>query len=99
MPLGEILAKNPRSRVARWRPGSRFSYANPGYTVAAYLIEKVSGRSWVDYVHDELLVPLGMTSAALRWTPEVDARLARGYVDDGAAVPYRAIYHFGRRAT
>jgi len=92
MPLGQILAKNPRSRVARWRPGSRFSYANPGYTVAAYLIEKVSGRSWVDYIHDELLVPLGMTSAALRWSPEVDRRLARGYVGD-EAVPYRAIWH------
>ncbi|HEX4461943.1 MAG TPA: serine hydrolase domain-containing protein, partial [Polyangia bacterium] len=54
MPLAQILARNPASRVARWRPGSRFSYANPGYTVAAYLIEKVSGRPWRDYVRDEL---------------------------------------------
>lgn len=92
-PLAEILAKNPRSRVARWRPGSRFSYANPGYTVAAYLIEKVTGRRWFDYVRDELLVPLGMTHAALRWTPEVEARLSRGYDDGPQAIPYRAIYH------
>lgn len=92
-PLSEILAKNPRSRVARWRPGSRFSYANPGYTVAAYLIEKVTGRRWFDYVRDELLVPLGMRHAALRWTPEVDARLSRGYDDGPEAIPYRAIYH------
>ncbi len=94
MPLAEILARNPRSRVARWRPGSRFSYANPGYTVAAYLIEKASGRPWTDYVRDELLLPLGMRSAALRWSPEVDARLARGYGEGPDALPYRAIYHF-----
>ena len=93
-PLAQILARNPRSRVARWRPGSRFSYANPGYTVAAYLIEKASRRPWADYIRDELLRPLGMNGAALRWTPEVDARLARGYDDAPGAVPYRAIYHF-----
>ncbi|TMQ18590.1 MAG: beta-lactamase family protein [Deltaproteobacteria bacterium] len=93
MPLGEVLAKNPASRVARWRPGSRFSYANPGYTVAAYVLEKVTGRAYEEVLDRELLRPLGMTGAALRLTPEVDARLARGYRDEGAAVPYRAIYH------
>ncbi len=93
LPLAQILARNPRSRVARWRPGSRFSYANPGYTVAAYLIEKTSGRPWADYVRDELLRPLGMTGAALRWTPEVEARLSRGYDDGPDPVPYRGIYH------
>jgi CubicO group peptidase (beta-lactamase class C family) len=30
MPLAKVLARNTASRVARWRPGSRFSYANPG---------------------------------------------------------------------
>ena len=34
----DILAVNPRSRVARWRPGSRMSYAQPGYTVAARVL-------------------------------------------------------------
>jgi len=93
MPLAAVLARNPASRVARWRPGSRFSYANPGYTVAGYLIEKVTGRAYEDVLTRELLEPLGMRSAALRWTPEVDARLARGYNARDALVPYGAIYH------
>lgn len=92
MPLADVLARNPASRVARWRPGSRFSYANPGYTVAAYVLEKVTGRRYEDVLADELFAPLGMTSAALRLSPEVDVRLARGYGGD-AAIPYRAIYH------
>ena len=89
----QVLARNPASRVARWRPGSRFSYANPGYTVAAHLVEKASGRGWRDYLRDELLLPLGMTTAALAWSPDVDRRLARGYDDGVEALPYRAIYH------
>ena len=93
MPLAAMLARNPASRVARWRPGSRFSYANPGYTVAAYVIEKVTGRSYEDVLQRELLGPLGMTGAALRLTAEVDARLARGYHNGEAPVPYRALYH------
>jgi CubicO group peptidase (beta-lactamase class C family) len=93
MPLGKVLARNPASRIARWRPGSRFSYANPGYTVAAYVIEKVTGWSYEDVLERQILRPLGMTGAALRWTPEVDRRLARGYGDGEAPVPYRAIYH------
>jgi CubicO group peptidase (beta-lactamase class C family) len=93
MPLAQVLARNPASRVARWRPGSRFSYANPGYTVAAYLIEKVTGRPYEDVLARALLAPLGMTGAALRWSPRVDARLARGYRDGDAPVPYAALYH------
>jgi CubicO group peptidase (beta-lactamase class C family) len=93
MPLAAVLARNPGSRVARWRPGSRMSYANPGYTVAAYILEKVTGRPYEEVLERELLEPLGMTGAALRLTPEVDARLSRGYDDGGAAIPYRAIYH------
>lgn len=93
MPLAAVLARNPASRVARWRPGSRFSYANPGYTVAAYVLEKVTGRPYEDVLEHELLEPLGMTGAALRLTPEVDARLSRGHDESEDAIPYRAIYH------
>jgi CubicO group peptidase (beta-lactamase class C family) len=92
-PLVAVLARNPRSRVARWRPGSRMSYANPGYTVAAHVLEKLTERPYEDHLHETILGPLGMDHAALRLTPEIAARLARGYLDDGPPVPYRAIYH------
>jgi CubicO group peptidase (beta-lactamase class C family) len=94
MPLADILARNPASRVARWRPGSRFAYSNPGYTVAAYLLEKLTGLSLDAALAREIFAPLGITGAALRWTPEVGARLARGYHETDEPVPYRAIYHW-----
>lgn len=93
IPLAAVLAHNPASRVARWRPGSRFSYANPGYTVAAYVLEKVTGLPYEEVLTRELFQPLGMTGAALRWSPDVDARLARGYNPRDEPVPYRALLH------
>jgi hypothetical protein len=93
MPLEQVLARNPASRVARWRPGSRASYSNPGYTVAAYILEKLTGRSYEEVIERELFEPLGMTDAALRMTPEAGARLARGYDERDRPVPYRGIYH------
>lgn len=94
MSLADVLARNPASRVSRWPPGTRFSYSNPGYTVAAYLLEKITGRPLEDVLRREVLEPLGMTGAALRWTPEVDARLARGYHVDPAPQPYWPMYHW-----
>jgi hypothetical protein len=93
MSLYDVLARNPASRVARWRPGSRAAYSNPGYTVAAYILEKLTGRSYEDVIERDLFAPLGMTSAALRMTPAVAARLARGYDSHDQPVPYRGIYH------
>jgi CubicO group peptidase (beta-lactamase class C family) len=91
-PLAAVLARNPRSRRSRWRPGLHMSYANPGYTVAAYVIEKVAGEPYEDYLAREILRPLGMDGARLRWSAETDRRLARGH-QDGVAIPFQAIVH------
>ncbi len=94
VPLRDVLAVDPRSRVSRWSPGTRHSYSNPGFTIAGYLIEKTTGRAYEDYVRDVLLTPLGMTNADLRRTPAVDARLAQGYVDaTPTPVAYISIQH------
>jgi CubicO group peptidase (beta-lactamase class C family) len=77
-PLREVLAVNPRSRVARWRPGTRFAYSQPGYTVAAYLIEKLSGTRYEQFLEQQVFAPLGVKGASLRLTPEVRSRLATG---------------------
>jgi CubicO group peptidase (beta-lactamase class C family) len=55
----------------RWRPGERMSYANPGYQVAGYLLEKFSGQPYEQYLTQRLLRPLAMPDAspALHITP------------------------------
>jgi N-acyl-D-amino-acid deacylase len=46
-------------------PGSRSCYSNFGYCVLGRVIEKVTGRPYVDYVRTELLAPLSITSIEL----------------------------------
>jgi CubicO group peptidase (beta-lactamase class C family) len=58
--LKKALEFHPHSRKSRWVPGSRMSYSNSGYAVAAYVIEKVSGQIFEDYVDFAILKPLKM---------------------------------------
>lgn len=39
-------------------PGDRFSYSNPGYSVLARIVEKVSGQSYETFVIESLAEPL-----------------------------------------
>ena len=59
-------------------PGERFSYSNPGYSVLARIIEKVSGRAYEDYLREELWLPLGLSNLGYRGL-DPEAQLAVGY--------------------
>ncbi|PCC70556.1 CubicO group peptidase, beta-lactamase class C family [Nannocystis exedens] len=89
----EALAINPRSRVARWRPGSRMSYSNPGYTLAGHAIELATGESYETFLEREVLRPLGMPTARFRRTDEYADRLATGYHEPDRPAEFRPIYH------
>lgn len=41
-------------------PGRGFSYSNTNYMVLASIIEKVSGKSYEEYIHATIFEPLGM---------------------------------------
>ena len=78
-PLRDTLIEFPGPEHVRWRPSTRWSYSNPGYGLAGYVLEKISGKSCEDYVADNILRPIGMTHSDMRLTPEVKAALAQGY--------------------
>lgn len=91
--LLDVLAINPRSRRSRWRPGTRMAYSNPGYAVAGYLVEKIAGEPYEDYIARKIFTPLGMTTSSLRLRAEDEAILARGYdTPAGGPVPLSPIY-------
>ena len=79
IPLLTTLQKFPAPQRVRWRPGNFYSYSNPDYGVAGYLLEKISGQPCADYLAANILRPLGMTHSDLRLTPKVKAALAQGY--------------------
>src|SRR5215469_9633142 len=64
MTLREGLDYDHHSRTSRWPPGTRMAYCNSGPAVAAYIVEKISGQRFEDYVAENFFQPIGMKSAS-----------------------------------
>lgn len=47
------------------KPGTVLAYSNWGSALAGYIVERVSGQSFDDYVHEHIFEPLGMEHTAL----------------------------------
>jgi CubicO group peptidase (beta-lactamase class C family) len=78
-PLLEVFKRFQEPQHVRWSPDTRMSYSNPGYGIAGYLIEKITGEPYDKYIHETFLQPLGMTNADYRFTDANKALLATGY--------------------
>ncbi len=65
-------------------PGYMSVYCNDGFTLIEALVAAVDGRSYAQYVQDEILAPLGMTHSAYPLTPFADGTYARLYAGDTA---------------
>ncbi|TVZ25832.1 CubicO group peptidase (beta-lactamase class C family) [Gillisia sp. Hel_I_86] len=55
----DIYKKSFRSR---WKPGLVHSYSNPSYVILGYLIEKISGQPYQEYIRNKVLLPLNMNN-------------------------------------
>jgi CubicO group peptidase (beta-lactamase class C family) len=85
-PLGAYV-RDSLELVAR--PGSEPVYSNVGFALVGWLVERLSGVPYADYVRARVWEPLGMTSTAFAPTPAMEERLAIPYVRDarGALQP------------
>lgn len=63
----------------RWKPGKMMSYSNPGYNVLGYIIEKVSGVPWNQYINQTLLRPLAMDHTLFDLDGQGRESYAKGY--------------------
>lgn len=81
MGLREALSYDHHSRISRWRPGTRMAYCNAGPAVAAYIVEKLTGQRFEDFVEEHLFRPMGMKTAT--YFPPPPAIAATLYHDDG----------------
>jgi len=63
MTLRGGLDYDNHSRTSRWRPGTRMAYCNSGPPVAAYIVEKITGQRFEDYVTQNFFQPIGMKTA------------------------------------
>jgi len=78
----EAIATTPEKLVARFRdkplefqPGEKWNYSNSGYVLLGYLIEKISGEPYSQFVQKNIFTPLGMKDS--------------GYDSNKAIIPHR----------
>jgi len=78
----EAIATTPEKLVARFRdkplefqPGEKWNYSNSGYVLLGYLIEKISGEPYSQFVQENIFTPLGMKDS--------------GYDSNKAIIPHR----------
>ena len=55
-----------RQRMLNFEPGTRWSYSNTGYNLAAILVGRVSGMSFADFTKARIFQPLGMNDTSWR---------------------------------
>jgi CubicO group peptidase (beta-lactamase class C family) len=92
-PLLDVFKRFQKPQIARWPPGTRMSYSNPGNAVAGYLIEKVSGRPFDQYIRESFLRPMGMEKADYPFTEAIKPLLATAYEGNPPkALGYPLIY-------
>jgi len=90
MPVGKWLASHIPARVHP--PGEVVAYSNYGAELAGYIVARVSGQPYEQYIQEHIFDPLGMvhSTAQLPVPPDLLASVSLGYWDvDGVsqAVP------------
>ena len=91
-PLRQHLVQHIPERI--YPPGTTPAYSNYGAALAGYIVERVSGQSFNDYVAEHIFKPLGMTrSTFVQPLPaELKPLMSNGYnVGSGKAKPFEII--------
>jgi CubicO group peptidase (beta-lactamase class C family) len=76
----DSIVKEFKNRPLEFEPGSKYSYSNSNYNVLAFIIEKVSGVSYGDFLSKYIFDPLEMKSTAHHSNAQLIIKnLATGY--------------------
>jgi CubicO group peptidase (beta-lactamase class C family) len=68
------------SKPLAFEPGTKSWYGNGGFVLLARVIERASGKSWQDFLHDEIFVPLSLPATVVDQQDDVVPDRAHGYV-------------------
>jgi CubicO group peptidase (beta-lactamase class C family) len=74
--------RNALAAPLRFRPGEGRGYSNVGYSLLGAIIEQLSGKSYDEYIRDEILEPAGLRETGFLLPRFDDKRLAHGYSGD-----------------
>lgn len=75
----EAIPKAVKSLPLLFKPGERYEYSNTNYNMLAYIIAKVSGRSYETFIAENIFGPLGMKDSGFDTWQQVLPHRASGY--------------------
>jgi len=76
-------------------PGEFYQYANFGFGLTSHIIEKISNRSFADFMRMEVFLPLGMTHASIDVEKGLEQFAAERYDTKGNPVLFYISDHTG----
>jgi CubicO group peptidase (beta-lactamase class C family) len=79
--LQEMIDKLARLPL-NYQPGKGWMYS-ASMDIEGYIVEKLSGQTLPQFMHDHIFEPLGMRDAGFYVPEDKRARFATGYTDDG----------------
>lgn len=92
--LNWIIGSRPNPR----HPGELYDYSNINFWIAGRIIEKVSGKSYIDFVKENILRPIGAESTDLAGKTPADLKPKEvKYYGQGTDLPYVYNIAFPRR--
>ena len=79
-PLRTYLVNEMPARI--FPPGKIPSYSNYGFTLAGYIVERVSGEKFERYIENHILKPLGMNNSTFDQPlpPQLAPQMSKGYL-------------------
>jgi CubicO group peptidase (beta-lactamase class C family) len=78
--LVNLIKKDPYD----FNPGEQFSYNNSGYFLLGYIISKVSGQTYDEYLKTTFFDPLGMNNTGIHYAGIKLSNEAKGYNNNGS---------------
>lgn len=68
-----------KDKPLEFQPGEKWNYDNSGYILLGYIIEKVSGEKYANYVQSHIFFPLGMNDSGYDDPRQLIMQRASGY--------------------
>lgn len=90
----EQLITRFKDRPLLFAPGTRWSYSNSGYTLLGYIIERVSGESYQQFLQAAIFGPLGMKDTGYDSNDPQPPAHATGYLSPGVKPVYLDMSEF-----
>lgn len=72
-----------KNEEMEFAPGEKWNYNNSAYVLLGYIIEKVSGKSYEEYIEENFFAPLGMTHSFYGNSSEIIKGYVGGYMPQG----------------